>query len=92
MTNQPAQHLLPPACPHCQSRRVWAEPHIETAGRHRQFRVIYAHEKPGTYFSGPMEIDVTAAICLNCGYTAFYARDVLKMHAEFENHPEKFDL
>jgi predicted nucleic-acid-binding Zn-ribbon protein len=35
---------------------------------------------------------VAAAICLDCGYTAFYAKDVLKMRAEFQNHPEWFDL
>jgi hypothetical protein len=37
-------------------------------------------------------VEVAAAICLNCGYTALYAKDVLKMRAEFQNHPEWFNL
>ena len=92
MTNQPPQHPPPPACPHCQGRRVWAEIHIRGGEGFPHFHLIYAHEKPGAVFSGPKEADVAAAICLNCGYTAFYAKDVLKMRAEFQNHPEWFDL
>ena len=89
---QPPQHPPPPSCPHCQGLRVWAEPHI-SAGEHMGYiQMIYAHEKPGAFFSGPKTVDVAAAICLNCGYTAFYAKDVLKMRAEFQDHPEWFDL
>jgi hypothetical protein len=90
MMNQPPSHP-PPLCPHCQGRRVWAETHVTGSERLGNFTLIYAHEKPGAVLSSPKMVDVAAAICLNCGYTAFYAKDVLKMRADFQQHPEWFD-
>ena len=91
MMNRPPQHPLPPPCPHCQGQRVWAEPSIHSSEGSSHYHLIYGHEKPGAIFSGLKMVDVAAAICLNCGYTAFYAKDVLKMRADFQNHPEWFD-
>lgn len=91
MMNQPPGHPPPPPCPHCQGRRVWADTNISGEG-FPKLHLIYGHEKPGAFFSSPKVVDVAAAICLNCGYTAFYAKDVLKMRADFQQHPEWFDL
>jgi hypothetical protein len=93
MMNQPAPtHPPPPPCPHCQGRRVWAETYIGSTEGFPHFHLIYAHGKPGAVFSAPKMVDVAAAICLNCGYAAFYAKDVLKMREDFQQHPEWFDL
>jgi len=53
--------------------------------------LTYGHEKD-THFPSLKETGVAAAICLNCGFTAFYARDVLKMREALQQHPEWFDL
>jgi predicted nucleic-acid-binding Zn-ribbon protein len=88
MMNQPAQRPQPSPCPHCQGRRVWAEPDVSEG----QFFMVYGHEKSNALFTRAKLAQMAAAICLNCGYTAFYAKDVLKMRADFQNHPEWFDL
>ena len=88
MMNQPPRRPPPPPCPQCHGQRIWAEVYVSEG----LFRMVYAHGKPGGVFSSPKMVDVGTVICLNSGYTAFYAKDVLKMRADFQHHPEWFDL
>ena len=90
MTNQPPQRPPPPSCPRCQGLCVWAEVGITGSQGIPHFHLIYARKKPGALFSGEMGADVVAAICLNCGYTAFYVKGLLKLREDFQNHPEWF--
>jgi hypothetical protein len=89
---QPPKAPLPPPCPLCQGGRVWAEPRVTgTGSSNAQFCLTYGHEK-SAHFTSFKETEVAAAICLTCGFTAFYARDVLKMREALQQHPEWFDL
>ncbi len=89
MMNQPPQRPTPPPCPRCQGQCVWAE--VGMTGS-QGFRLIYARKKPGALFFGEKGVDMVATICLNCGHAAFYAKGVLKVRDDFENHPEWFNI
>ena len=90
--NQPPKAPRPTPCPLCQGGRVWAETRVTgTGSSNAAFALTYGHEKD-THFTSLKETGVAAAICLNCGFTAFYARDVLKMREALQQHPEWFDL
>lgn len=83
--NQPRR--TPPPCPLCQGLRVWAD--IGT-GDGNTLSLTYGH-KPTRFIRIPMFTGAAAAICLNCGFTAFYAENVPQMREEIQQHPEWFD-
>jgi hypothetical protein len=37
-------------------------------------------------------VGAAAAICLTCGFTALYAKEVFRMREDFQQHPEWFDF
>lgn len=89
MSSQPPQSHLPSPCPHCQGQRIWATTHAAAGGYGGDFDLIYTN-RPFTLFSSRKRAKLVAAICLHCGYTAFYTKGVEKIRDEFQQHPEKF--
>lgn len=67
--NKSLEETHPTSCPDCGGERRWVE------------------VKPGMYLTNPQSkkifpsssIVVDAIVCLNCGYTTFYARDLFKL-------------
>jgi len=54
----------------------------------RHLALIYSYTSHALY-TGSNRVEVIAAICLQCGYTAFYALDLEKLREESQQHPER---
>jgi predicted nucleic-acid-binding Zn-ribbon protein len=69
---------LPPPCPKCSGERVEGE--VTLIGDNAGFRV--ARRFAGQGFLGLdklVNVTCTLLICLDCGYTEFYAQDLRKL-------------
>jgi predicted nucleic-acid-binding Zn-ribbon protein len=77
MQQQPPQPTISP-CPQCGGQRVGMGC---ASGMHLM--------RDGKFASTPV-CELTAVVCMVCGYTALYAEDLPKIHQEVRMHPGDF--